>query len=438
MAEPRQRSLGKDLMFLLVPAAIAMLVLLALALGSAHAGHGGPHVKWAPTDDPAQDLSVTPLVMLNVGSEANIDLVVELPTASDSIFAFASDFNISFDPRVVAPRGDAEPETPGFQINVSDADLALGDKERLITTVDGFADDGDIPRGCNFDPTPPAGDDSVYTFIKGATGDDTNIQLQLLDQHERPEWGEGWCGPTAAGISLGWFAETASGANLDHANLIPDTNGNSVIDSADKFEAINTLGAFMQTSSADGTTDNNLLDGLESYINSRGLTGDFVIKVFNHPRVFEYFNELQTGDEDVLVRITSGDGSSHWLVGRSFSNVRDDKGTPDDFLDDTFAVSFVDPGTASVYHTQMLFGRRILYSGDLVEFDLMVSVSPTDVPTDEDTAQYFVIRNELFGEPPFNTLTGDLSFTLLGDPNTGDPRTPQLTGDADGRVFRHA
>ncbi len=44
-----------------------------------------------------------------------------------------------------------------------------------------------------------AGDDSRYTFVKGATGDTTNIQLQTLGQRQRAEWGNNWCGPTAAG-----------------------------------------------------------------------------------------------------------------------------------------------------------------------------------------------------------------------------------------------
>ena len=86
------------------------------------------------------------------------------------------------------------------------------------------------------------------------------------------------------------------------------------------------MGTMMQTN-GDGTTDNNLVDGLEAYIASRGLTGDFVIKVFNFPFFVNLRSELLAG-EDVLVRISSGDGFSHWLVGRSFSNTLDTGDTP--------------------------------------------------------------------------------------------------------------
>ena len=130
-------------------------------------------------------------------------------------------------------------------------------------------------------------------------------------------------------------------------------------------------------------------------------------------------------------------GAGHWLVGRSFSNVRNENGTPDDFGDDYHLVSFVDPGTESVYHTKMRrgFSPGIWYKGAWVEFDIMVSVSPTDIPTNETTAQYFVAQNEIFGRRGSGVLTGDFTFTLLGDPNTGGARTSELTGDPSGRLY---
>ena len=85
--------------------------------------------------------------------------------------------------------------------------------------------------------------------------------------------------------------------------------GAGPVSATDKYDVIATLGALMGTSSGDGTTDNGLVDGIEAYIDSVGLGGEFVIKVFNHPTFGRYANELQTGDEDVLVGITSGDGS---------------------------------------------------------------------------------------------------------------------------------
>ena len=170
------------------------------------------------------------------------------------------------------------------------------------------------------------------------------------------------------------------------------------------------------------------------------LTGEFVIKVFNRPFFQAYANELDTGDEDVLVCILSGDGSSHWLVGRSFSDLLDTEDTPETG-DDYWPASFVDPGTASVYHSRISrFGRMILYNGEWYEFDLMVSVSPTEEPTNEGSAQYFVADNDVSGAivDGVATLSGDLTFTLLGNPDPNDVdnhRTESLMADASGRVY---
>ena len=70
----------------------------------------------------------------------------------------------------------------------------------------------------------------------------------------------------------------------------------------------------------------------------------------------------------------------------------------------------------------------MLYSGDFIQFDLMVSVSPGPVIPNDDTAQYFMAQNGFH----------DFVFTLLGDPdpaNTAGHRTLPITGDAGGRVF---
>ncbi len=386
--------------------------------------------RWKPhknrnTDDPSQDLAINPLV-LRVGDQASVDFMVVLPSTQDGIYA--AEFHLIRGGFLDTIRGfDAEPETPGFQFAVSGDRLALTGTERLNTIIVGFPENGDVARSCNFDPSPPAGDDSIYDFIKGETGDDTNVPLQLLDQHQRPEWGPNWCGPTAAGTSLAWFAETASGDTASRSNLIPNSGS---ITTADKFEAINTIGMYMQTS-GDGTTDNNLVDGLEAYIASRGLTGDFVIKVFNFPFFVEFRRELLAG-EDVLVRVSSGDGFSRWLVGRSFSNTLDTGDTPDTG-DDFWPVSFVDPGTASVYHSGITPGSpgrppMVLYSGDFVSFDLMVSVSPGPVINNDDTAEYFMAQNEF----------RNFVFTLLGDPNpanTGNHRTLPIGGNQAGEMF---
>ena len=214
------------------------MVALAFGMQAAYANHpGGGHIKIVLTSDPSQDLSVNPLVLW-VGDSVSLDFMVELPSTEDSIYA------TEFHTRRAGFRNtlrslDAEPETPGLQFAVSGDRLALTGKERLNTVIVGFPDDGDLVRPCTFDPTPQPGDDSIYDFIKGAIGGNTSVPLQLLDQHQRPEWGPNWCGPTAAGISLAWFAETASGDTANHSALIPHSGD---ITTADKFEAINTFG----------------------------------------------------------------------------------------------------------------------------------------------------------------------------------------------------
>ena len=330
----------------------------------------GRKVKFVPTGNPNQDLSEKPLIIAKTGDLARIGLVVEFESTADNIYGAEIHFKI--EPRGIVRVVDAWPESHGIQLATSGDNprLALTGLERLRFTIDGFPDNGDDVRSCVGDPVGKTGDDSIYTFIKGATGDNTNIQLQKLDQHKRKlEWGDNWCGPTAAGISLTWFAETNP---KSFGSLIPHVG--SVITTADKYAAIGKLGAFMQTDSGDGTTDNDLVDGIVEYINDAGLTGDFVVKVYNHPIPFSYRHELAQG-EDVLVGISYEDGSGgHWLVGRSFSNIINDAGTPAT-ADDYWDVSFIDPYTASVYHTRM-WGSYIQYNGQRVRVDILIAVSP--------------------------------------------------------------
>ena len=402
---------------------------------------GSNVVKLVPKGKPHVDLSVTPLV-LGIGEVAEIDLLVQLNSTSDNIYAWEIGYVIELD-FTPSPLEffDAEPETPDFQWALSGDGLALQNKKRLRLPVLGFPNRGEQVRSCAVHAAGRTGDDSLYTFAKGATGDDptTQVPLQLLDQRQRAEWGDNWCGPTAVGISLAWFAETATGDHADHAKLIPDATGDG-IDTGDKYEAIARLGMLMKTKSGDGTTDDNFVHGIHSYIRSVGLTGDFVIKVFNRPRAQDYFHELQTGDEDVLVGINHKNGGGHWLVGRSFSNILNTGGTVDTG-DDYYPVSFVDPGTAIVYHSKIrLLGPAIWYSGDWQNFDIMVSVSPTDLSTNDDTAQCFVARNEVSSvhfDGARVKATGDIIVTLLGDPNPASQhhRIGPIRGDGLGRVF---
>jgi hypothetical protein len=216
---------------------------------------------------------------------------------------------------------------------------------------------------------PPLGG---YDFVKEG--------LQLLSQYHVSAWGDSWCGPTAAGTSLGWFAEYAG-----FPQLIPDTNGNGQVDEAEKYEVIGILGGLMGTDPDDGTTDKGFVDGLREYLESVGLGGSFTVKVFDadlgttDPTFDDYAKELEDG-EDVLVGIEYPGGGGHWLTGRSFKR---NAMEPHD-------VSFVDPATGSVYHTQMKDDGSILYNDEWVTFDIMVSVSPIEEGSELALNSYFV------------------------------------------------
>ena len=189
-------------------------------IGADEVGLRGPVgnvVKLVPKGKPHVDLSVTPLV-LGIGEVAEIDLLVHLSPTADNMYAWEIGYVIELD-FTPSPLEffDAEPETPDFQWALSGDGLALQNKKRLRLPVLGIPDRGERVRSCAVDTAGRTGDDSLYTFVKGATGDDssTQIPLQLLDQRQRAEWGDNWCGPTAVGISLAWFAENTGGrANL--------------------------------------------------------------------------------------------------------------------------------------------------------------------------------------------------------------------------------
>ena len=220
MGEPTGRAAWRDLRLLLLPAAIGLLVALAVTMQAALATHGGPHVRLVNPDNPGQDLSIDPL-LIGIGQQASIDFVIELPSSSDNLYAAEFHFDFYGDQVFVLTADDGNPDMPGFNLELDGPGLALEGKERLRLPVEGFPDNGTDLRTCVPDPVALTGDDSVYTFVKGGSGDSfTTIDLQLLDQHQRPEWGANWCGPTAAGISLAWFAETNT---ADHGSLMPST-----------------------------------------------------------------------------------------------------------------------------------------------------------------------------------------------------------------------
>ena len=116
MGEPIKQGLRKDSWFLLLAAAVATLAVIAFVAQAAYAEHGGPYVKIVPSDNPVQDLSIAPLVLLNTGDRGSIDFLIELPPATAGGI-YATEFHIAMDgffgPQRPLRPIDAEPRDSG-------------------------------------------------------------------------------------------------------------------------------------------------------------------------------------------------------------------------------------------------------------------------------------------------------------------------------------
>ncbi|HPM84438.1 MAG TPA: PKD domain-containing protein, partial [Candidatus Anammoximicrobium sp.] len=84
---------------------------------------------------------------------------------------------------------------------------------------------------------PSPGDLNGDDVIVSPTYDFVKEGLETLSQHHEAAWGSAWCGPTAAGTSLGWFAEYGG-----YPGLIPDSNGNGQVDEEEKYANRNFCG----------------------------------------------------------------------------------------------------------------------------------------------------------------------------------------------------
>jgi len=100
--------------------------------------------------------------------------------------------------------------------------------------------------------------------------------LQNLSQKHKKEWGDKWCLPTSAGISLGWFAEHGG-----FPKLVPDTNKNGKVDEKEKYELIDTLGKdFFHVTAEGGSANEAIFSGFLKYLKSKGLLKNFTITIY--------------------------------------------------------------------------------------------------------------------------------------------------------------
>jgi hypothetical protein len=194
--------------------------------------------------------------------------------------------------------------------------------------------------------------------------------LQILDQHKRPTtWGNNWCAPTSAAISLSWFAEHAEHGNPSYPGLLPDYDNDGDKDIDDKYELANRLGRdYMNTNPNTGTDVTDKVDGITNYIRDRGYGNDFTVKHFTgnqaKPVPFaDYKSELEKC-EDVLVGTPR-----HVMVGWAVNNTQNPNGT--------YNVGFIDPERKEKYNTTMTSTGKFNYPpGTQTYLYDMVSISP--------------------------------------------------------------
>ena len=178
-----------------------MLFTLVLTLQASYADHEGDYnVKLVQPGAPDTDPSLNPIV-LNIGDILELDIMVEFPHLGPPNL-YAAEFHLSGGPTQPLRLFDDRADIIGTQIGLGPDTQGFESLDLPPVNPPAYPDRDEL-RTCDIDPVPAGGTDGVYSFIKGGAGDDQVIELQLLDQHHRPEWGDNWCGPTAVGISFG-------------------------------------------------------------------------------------------------------------------------------------------------------------------------------------------------------------------------------------------
>ena len=225
--------------------------------------------------------------------------------------------------------------------------------------------------------------------------------LQLISHESLDHWTSAWTGPVQAATIIAWFAEHG------FPRLLPDLNGDGVVDVLDTIELADRFGTEgMRTDTPDGTTDATLVMTLSTYIAGK-YPDAFILKVYDsgfsdelvrdgygpyspemidgikiitegEPSIPAYQEELLRG-ETIIAGLEEDPEENTYLAGRSFLRER----TPEGFTPLGFAWSKEDrlePGhQGSILDTvgKMDDGFYVDFlDWTLVEF--MLAVSPTD------------------------------------------------------------
>jgi len=234
--------------------------------------------------------------------------------------------------------------------------------------------------------------------------------MHLISQESLPHWTPDWTGPIQAATILAMLSE------LGHPDLLPDLNGDGVIDELDTIELADRFGlGSMRTETDRGTNDVRLVIGLAEYVAAR-YPGEFVLKIYDEgfpaefraetgnpfdpgaihgillqlmgePTLDGYKVELETL-EGVLVGLEEDRGGNNtYLSGRSLLFEATPQGyTPVDLAwaaEDRWA-----PGhQGQVLETVGRMAERMLveYRGDWTPVEFMLALSPWDRPEISDS-----------------------------------------------------
>ncbi len=164
--------------------------------------------------------------------------------------------------------------------------------------------------------------------------------LQLISTASKPDWEGNWSAPVEAATILAWFHDHG------YSGLLPDLNGDGVVDELDTIELADDLGkGAMKSKTPQGTSDALLVHGLAEYVADKYPDG-FELKIYDvgfpaeyerelhttfapdvipgitlvletEPYYAAYVYELESG-EGVILGIEEEVGRNYYLTGRSF------------------------------------------------------------------------------------------------------------------------